>query len=173
MSSGGSADSGLTTSPEKRARCSRNGRDIYLPVRSSAADQDRDQLLFDSFGRGLSENALGLQVEEIKAQTGRGNSTCRPTAFSDIPWPIESRETDRGKGQRICNDNWAHSSLTTPRSQSSSPSHKEDVCGRARWDGRRPPWYLFPLGLRTTYTPRPVSLQFPFRRYAQAPFGGW
>ena len=73
MGSGGSADSGLTSSPDKRARCKRNGRDIYLPVRTSAAVRERDQVLLDSIDVGLSEEALDLRVAEIKAK-GTGDS---------------------------------------------------------------------------------------------------
>ena len=71
MGSGSSADSGLTSSAEKRARCKRNGRDIYLPVRTSAAVRERGQVLLDSIDVGLSEEALDLRVAEIKAQRVR------------------------------------------------------------------------------------------------------
>ena len=71
MGSGGGADSGLTSSSDKRARCKRNGRDIYLPVRTSAAVRERDQVLLDSIDVGLSEEALDLRVAEIKAQRAR------------------------------------------------------------------------------------------------------
>ena len=71
MGSGGSADCRLTSSTVKRARCRRNGIDIYLPVRSSAAEQERDQQFLDSIDRRLSQEAVGLRVEEIKAQRAR------------------------------------------------------------------------------------------------------
>ena len=71
MCSGGSADSGMTSSLCKRARCKRNGRNIYLPVRTSAAVRERDQVLLDAIEVGLSEEALDLRVAEIKAQRAR------------------------------------------------------------------------------------------------------
>ena len=71
MGSGSSAESGLTSSPDKRAQCKRNGRDIYLPARTSAAVRERDQVLLDSIDVGLSEEALDLRVAEIKAQMAR------------------------------------------------------------------------------------------------------
>ena len=64
MGSGGS-------STDKRARCKRNGRDIDLPVRTSATVRERDQDLLDSIDVGLSEEALDLRVAEIKAQRAR------------------------------------------------------------------------------------------------------
>ena len=71
MGSGGSADCRLTSSTVKRARCRRNGIDIYLPVRSSAAEQERDQQFLDSIDCRLSPEAVGLRVEEIEAQRAR------------------------------------------------------------------------------------------------------
>ena len=69
MGSGGSARSNNARC--KHARCKRNGRDIYLPVRTSAAERERDQVLLDSIDGGLSEEALDLRVAEIKAQRER------------------------------------------------------------------------------------------------------
>ena len=73
MGSGGSADCRLTSSTVKRARCRRNGIDIYLPVRSSAAEQERDQQFLDSIDCRLSPGAVGLRVEEVEAQKGTGD----------------------------------------------------------------------------------------------------
>ena len=64
MGSGGS-------STDKRARCKRNGRDIYLFVRTAAAVRELDQVLLDSIDVGLSEEALDLRGAEIKAQRAR------------------------------------------------------------------------------------------------------
>ena len=68
MGSGGSADCRLTSSTVKRARRKRNGIEIYLLVRSSAAEQERGQQFLDSIDRRLSPGAVGLRVEEIEAQ---------------------------------------------------------------------------------------------------------
>ena len=59
------------TCTDKRARCKRSGRDIYLLVRTSAAVRERDQVLLDSIDVGLSEEAFDLRVAEIKAHRER------------------------------------------------------------------------------------------------------
>ena len=89
MGSGGSADSGLTSSRCKRARCKRNGRDIYLPARTSAAVRERDQVLLDAIEVGLSEEALDLRVAEIKAQRAREIVT---GSLESCPGAIEGKK---------------------------------------------------------------------------------
>ena len=62
---------GRPSSGDTRARCKRNGKDIYMRKRTSVAERDRDQMLLDSIEVGLSDEALELRVEEIKAQRDR------------------------------------------------------------------------------------------------------